>query len=143
MQGWLRCVGRAAWAVLRVSVQGLAALRGLRCVGCAACFRTGVLLCRAVPCQAAEGWEAAVLPGVLPRWAAGLCQWSQQQLPIQGRCSLGMSVLGMNCVCTEMWALIQAILLLACVLSEVSPTWSQSTSMTCRAQIRLLWQHHF
>lgn len=66
MQGWLCCVGRAAWAVLRVSVQGLAALCGLRCVGCAACFRTGESLCRAVLChallcQVVQGWGAAAL----------------------------------------------------------------------------------
>lgn len=61
MQGWLCCVGRAVQAVLRVSVQGLAALCGLHCVGYAACFHTGESLCRAVPCQVVQGWGAAVL----------------------------------------------------------------------------------
>lgn len=66
MQGWLCCVGQAVWAVLRVSMQGRAALRGLHCVGCTACFHTGESLCRALLCQVVQGWEAALLQEVLP-----------------------------------------------------------------------------
>lgn len=79
-----------------------------------------VVLCHTVPCRAVPRYarwfgagELLHCGGCLP---AGLCQLSEHRLPVQGRCSLGISAVGMHCVCTEMWEFIQATLL-ACVFN--------------------------